>query len=73
MTATNAIDPERLRRAMAATGINSAELARRTGTSVDYVCHITAGRRRLKRNPSLQRRIADALDVPVDWIQGRAA
>lgn len=65
------IDPTRLRQAMTLAGIGPAELARRVHCSTDYISHIAAGRRRLKRNPALRRRIADALDVPVDWIEGR--
>lgn len=65
------LDPERLRTAMTAVGITPAELARRVDVSGDYISHLLAGRRRLKRNPVLRRKIADALNVPVDWIEGR--
>lgn len=56
---------------MEVAGINPAELARRVDVTTDYISHLLAGRRRLKRNPVLRRRIADALGVPVDWIEGR--
>lgn len=65
------IDPQRLTTAMEIAGVNPTELARRVGVTKDYISHLTAGRRRLKRNPILRRKIADALGVPVDWIEGR--
>ena len=45
------------------------QLAEATGMSLTYVCDITAGRRTLKRNPELRKKIAVALNVPQHWIE----
>lgn len=66
-----AIDPPSLRRAMDKSGVSPTMLAEQLDLSLSYVCRIRAGRQRLKRNPVLRRRIADALDVPVHWIESR--
>lgn len=50
-------------------GVTPKVLADELGVSLSYVCDITAGRRRLKRNPVLVRRIADALNCRVSTIQ----
>ena len=46
------------------------QLAEQLGISRSYLVRITNGSGRLKRNPVLRRQIADALDVPVHWIEG---
>ena len=46
-----------------------ADTAEATGMSLTYVCDITAGRRTLKRNPELRKKIAVALNVPQHWIE----
>ncbi len=57
---------------MEATGIPITELARRCNISVSYAARIANGNRRLKRNPTLRRQIAEALGVYPDWIEGRS-
>lgn len=63
-----AIDPKALRREMDKEGVTPKALASEVGVSLSYMCDITAGRRRLKRNPVLVRRIADALNCRVASI-----
>lgn len=45
------------------------QLSEAVGLSLTYVCDITAGRRTLKRNPEMRKRIAAALGVPQHWIE----
>jgi len=66
-----AIDPKSLRTAMDARNVTPKALATGTDMSLSYICDILAGRRRLKRNPGLRRRIADTIGVPVHWIESR--
>jgi len=49
-------------------GVTASALASELGVSLSYMCDITAGRRRLKRNPVLRRQIADALNCRVATI-----
>ena len=64
-----AIDPNALRREMDKEGVTPTALANELGVSLSYVCDITAGRRTLKRNPELRKKIAVALNVPQHWIE----
>lgn len=48
--------------------VTPKDLAEELGLSLSYVCDITAGRRRLKRNPVLRRRLADALNCRVSTL-----
>lgn len=64
-----AIDPNNLTKAMERSGLTPTRLADELGVSLSYVVRIMHGNRRLKRNPALRRRIADALDVPQHWIE----
>lgn len=68
-----AIDPEAFSKAMDLTGYTPRLLANEVGISPDYVVNIRNGHRRLKRNPVLRRRLADALGVPVRWIEAKEA
>lgn len=43
-------------------------LAEDVGLSLGYMCDILSGRRRVKRNPVLRRRLADALNCRVSTI-----
>lgn len=70
----SAIDSKRLTDAMDLAGITPAELTRRLAESgvpvtLSYVSRICKGERRLKRNPVMIRRIADAIGVRRDWIE----
>lgn len=56
-------------KAMDKAGVTRRRLADELGMSLQYVCDITAGRRTLKRNPDLRRRIAGVCDVPTHWIE----
>ncbi len=51
--------------------VTPKRLATETGISLQYACDIVAGRRTLKRNPGLRKRIAKACDVPLHWIETR--
>ena len=64
-----AIDPKSLTKAMDMAPMTPKQLAERVGLSLTYICDITAGRRTLKRNPEMRRKIAQALDVPQHWIE----
>lgn len=64
-----AIDPAALTKAMNLAGVTPRRLADEVGVSLQYVGDLRTGRRTLKRNPELRRRIADALSVPVHWIE----
>jgi transcriptional regulator with XRE-family HTH domain len=64
-----AIDPNGLTKAMARANMTPSRLAKELDVSLSYVVRILSGTRRLKRNPILRRRIAEALDVPVHWIE----
>jgi transcriptional regulator with XRE-family HTH domain len=64
-----AIDPNGLAKAMDLAPMTAKQLADRTGMSLTYVCDIVAGRRTLKRNPELRKRIASELGVPQHWIE----
>ena len=55
-------------------GITTAELTRRLAESgppvtISYVARICKGERKLKRNPVMIRRIAEAIGVRRDWIE----
>lgn len=68
------IDPERLRFALGAKDITPAELGRRVDITTSYAARIVKGTCRLPRNPGLRRKIAHAINVPIDWIEvGEAA
>lgn len=64
-----AIDHQGLTKAMDLALVTPKQLAEATGMSLTYVCDITAGRRTLKRNPELRKKIAVALNVPQHWIE----
>jgi transcriptional regulator with XRE-family HTH domain len=68
-----AIDPKSLQQAMDKSGVTPTQLAQATGLSLSYVVRIQRGHRRLKRNPVMRRRIAEALDVPIHWIESKEA
>ena len=63
-----AIDPRALRREMDKEQVTAKALADELDLSLSYVCDILAGRRRLKRNPVLRARIANALNCRVSSI-----
>lgn len=60
---------ERLKKAREASGLSQSELAARVRVQPPVISHFETG----KRSPSLisLRRIADALDVSVDYLLGR--
>lgn len=68
-----AIDHEALSDWMDAKGWSGRqrELAAQLDISPQYLSDILAGRRTLKRNPELLRKIADALNVPQARIERR--
>jgi transcriptional regulator with XRE-family HTH domain len=69
------LDAHGLATAFELSGLTVGELTRRLNdgphskVSESYVRAILRGDRRLKRNPVLRRRIADALGVPLYWIE----
>lgn len=69
-----AIDAESLRKALDRAPMTAKQLTERLQAagypiSHDYVVNIIHGHRKLKRNAVLRRLIAEALDVPVHWIE----
>lgn len=50
-------------------GMTATQLAEALDENLSYVARWTQGRRLLKRNPAMRKRIAEALDVPVHWIE----
>ena len=73
LRAVTGIDHRALVKAMDKSAVTPKQLADSLGLSLQYVCDITAGRRTLKRNPELRRRMAKALDVPTHWIEHQDA
>lgn len=67
------IDHESLTKAMQKAGMTPTQLAGELGLSLQYVCDIQKGRRKLKRRPDLVKEIAEKLDVPTHWIAAREA
>lgn len=63
------LDPKALRKVMDMRGMTATQLAQACELNLSYVARMTQGRRLLKRNPALRRRLADALQVPVHWIE----
>lgn len=64
-----AIDSEQLRRALEMRSMTPTQLADRVGITLSYAARILNGHRKLKRNPVLRRSIAEAIGVPVHWIE----
>lgn len=50
-------------------GVTTKQLADQVGVSLSYMARIVNGHRRLKREPARRRDIAQALNVPVHWIE----
>lgn len=67
------IDPVALKILMEKDGSTIASLAKRVEISPQYMGDIVAGRRHLKRNPGLLKRIAEALNVPQSMIEHRGS
>lgn len=65
------VDSEALRDWMDAKEWTIKALADEVGISLKYMADIARGDRTLKRNPSLRKQIADALQVPVTRIEKR--
>lgn len=53
-------------------GASRTQFAKLVGISMEYLCDIEAGRRTLKRNPGLVKRIAETLNVPTSMVEHRA-
>lgn len=54
-------------------GFGRTEFAEKVGISCQYLCDIEEGRRLLKRNPGLLKKIAETLNVPMSMIEHRSA
>lgn len=67
------IDHVSLTKAMDKAGMTPKQLADDLGLSLQYVCDIRNGRRKLKRRPDLVKQIAEKIDVPIHWIAAREA
>jgi len=67
-----AIDGAHLRVIRERDGSSQVSLAERLGISPQYLADIEAGRRTLKRNPALIKKIANVLDIPVSMIIRRS-
>lgn len=63
-----AINGEALRLLRERTGWKAADFAAAADISLQYLCDIEAGRRKLKRNPELIRTFAQLLEVPTPMI-----
>jgi transcriptional regulator with XRE-family HTH domain len=68
-----AIDGEHVRILRVRNGESATDFAGRIGISLSYLGDIETGRRTLKRNPALIKRIADELKVPISMIEHRAS
>lgn len=72
-----AIDHQSLRKALDLAGLTPKQLVEALAgdgggsISLQYACDILSGRRTLKRNPTLRRRIAVAAGVPQHWIESQ--
>lgn len=62
------IDKETFKIMREARGYNLTQLANEVGISVQYIYDMEKGRRTLKRNPELIKRIAAVLECPVKMI-----
>lgn len=67
-----AIDGAALRILREKDGASRTQFAALIGISMEYLCDIEAGRRTLKRNPGLVKKIAETLNVPTSMIERRA-
>jgi transcriptional regulator with XRE-family HTH domain len=52
-------------------GSSRTQFASRIGISMEYLCDIESGRRTLKRNPGLIKKIAETLNVPTSMVEYR--
>lgn len=66
------INAEALRVLREKDGYSRTLFAQQVGVSLQYLCDIEDGRRTLKRNPGLIRRMATVLNVPVSMLERRA-
>jgi transcriptional regulator with XRE-family HTH domain len=66
------IDGEALRILREKDGYNQAAFAAAVEISPQYLGDIEAGRRTLKRNPGLIKKMADQLNVPMSMLEHRA-
>jgi transcriptional regulator with XRE-family HTH domain len=71
MTMSTDIFPERLREARSLRGLSQEDVARKSGLQPSAVSHFESG----TRKPSFDnlRKLADALDVTIDYLVGRVA
>lgn len=67
------IDGSHVGRLRELAGYQATAFAKEVGISLTYLGDIESGRRTLKRNPGLIKKIADVLNVPVSMIERRVA
>lgn len=67
-----AIDGSALKILREKDGYSLSAFALKVGVSLSYLMDIESGRRTLKRNPGLIKRMAEALDVPMSMISTHA-
>jgi transcriptional regulator with XRE-family HTH domain len=65
------IDKDHLRRVRELAGYTPTALADEIGISLKYLCDLESGHRTLKRNPTLIKKIAETLNVPISMIEKR--
>jgi transcriptional regulator with XRE-family HTH domain len=65
------LDPERLNAAMRLAGMAARRLAEEIGVSEAYISQLRNGHRSASRDAAGRQKIADALGVPVDWIEAK--
>lgn len=66
------IDGEALRILREKDGYNQSAFAAAVAISPQYLGDIESGRRTLKRNPALIKKMADQLNVPMSMLEHRA-
>lgn len=67
-----AIDGAALRILREKDGFTATAFAKQVGISLTYLGDIETGKRTLKRNPTLIKKLAEALNVPTSMIEHRA-
>jgi transcriptional regulator with XRE-family HTH domain len=65
------IDHEALTLWRERSGLSKTAFAKATNISLQYLCDIEGGKRKLNRRPELIKRFAETLDIPVTYLERR--
>lgn len=68
-----AIDHQALTLWRERSGFTKVDFAKKCGISLQYLCDIEAGNRKLKRSPDLVKRFAKELGIPAIYLEHREA